>query len=423
MKVLVISFRFAPFNSIGSNRINALVEFFKKNDIEYKVITSYVGKHKQKGFIPDENVHYVSWFDFRNFKKFKCNEFIESKNLYNSSKSVEKTSLKNKIILFIKTKLLTLLYPDPYITWVVNAKSVGAKLVKEFAPDVIYSSSYPYSSHITASYLAKKYKLKWFAELRDPWVNNHVKKNNSYFIDFVERKYSKYVLNYASRIVTVSNIWKENFENLYKTPCLLVRNGYVNNSVNSVKTIQTKKIDTKTILYTGSIFPKNQNIKSFLIYFNELACKNPKFKFCYVGGQVNYLKTLIGELKLNRGNFILMGKVPYSESVALQKEADYLLVLNWVNDKNDNSKGIIPGKFYEYLGANKPIILWNEGQVNELLDLSININKKLSGKKILIINHGNSLMKEIESFSYSSNMEVVQEFSRENQFNQLLREF
>ena len=68
MKVLVISFRFAPFNSIGSNRINALVEFFKKNDIEYKVITSYVGKHKQKGFIPDENVHYVSWFDFRNFK-------------------------------------------------------------------------------------------------------------------------------------------------------------------------------------------------------------------------------------------------------------------------------------------------------------------------------------------------------------------
>ena len=108
---------------------------------------------------------------------------------------------------------------------------------------------------------------------------------------------------------------------------------------------------------------------------------------------------------------------------ALQKEADYLLVLNWVNDKNDNSKGIIPGKFYEYLGANKPIILWNEGQVNELLDLSININKKSSGKKILIINHGNSLMKEIESFSYSSNMEVVQEFSRENQFNQLLREF
>ena len=297
----------------------------------YKVITSYVGKHRQKDFLPDKNVHYVSWFDFRKFKKIKYNEYDESENRDNSSKSAPKISWKIKIVLLVKKILLSFLYPDPYITWVFNAKSVGDKIVRNFAPDVIYSSSYPYSSHITASYLSKKYKVKWFAELRDPWVDNHVKKNNSFFIDFVERKYSKRVLKYACRLVTVSNVWKKSFENLYNTPCHLVRNGYVNNKVVSVKASKTHLIikqNNKTILYTGSIFPENQNIESFLINFNELACKNSNYKFCYVGGQVNYLRTLIRELNLNRENFILMDKVPYSESVSLQKQADFLLVLN-----------------------------------------------------------------------------------------------
>lgn len=426
MKVLIISFRFAPFNSIGSNRINALVDFFKKNDIEYKVITSYVGKHNHKDFLPDENVHYVPWYDFRKFKKFKSNLFYENNSVKNPGSQEGSVSLKNKIVSSVKKTLVSLLYPDPYITWAWKAKAVGNDLVKEFEPDVIYSSSYPYSSHIAASYLSKKHKVKWYAELRDPWVNNHVKKNNSYFVDLVERKYSKHILKNATRLVTVSNVWKENFEGLYGISCLLVRNGYVINKLDSIDNIKThniKKDNIKTILYTGSIFPKNQNIESFLIHFNELQNKNLQYRFCYVGGQVDFLKSLIEKLNLNSDNFVLLGKVPYLESISIQKQADYLLLFNWMYDENKNSKGVIPGKFYEYLGANKPILLWNEGQDNELVKLARNINNESSQGKVLIVNEVNSLFNELEEFVYSFDMEAVQQFSRESQFNQLLREF
>jgi hypothetical protein len=423
MKVLIVSFRFAPFNSIGSNRVNALVDFFKQNNIEYRVITSYVGIHYDKNFLPDENISYVSWFDFRKFKKTKKNVFSERNNINQDGKQPPGISLQFKSKL--KKILISLLYPDPYIAWAWKAISVGNHIVKEFKPDVIYSSSYPYSSHIVASYLSKRNRIKWFAELRDPWVANHVKKNNSYLVDLIEKKYSKHILKNATRLVTVSNVWKENLEKYYNVHGLVVRNGYVKNQKTKQSQLLNAEIGKegiKYILYTGSVFPENQNIGTFMIKFNELAEKNFQFKFCYVGGQVDYLKSLIEKFNLNRDNFVLMGKVSYLESISIQKQADFLLLLNWMNDENKNSKGVIPGKFYEYLGANKPIILWNEGQDNELKSLCMNINKKSQEGKVIIIDDKNTLYPNIVDFNFSSDMVVVLEYSRECQFNKLLKE-
>ncbi|WP_339686746.1 hypothetical protein [uncultured Nonlabens sp.] len=423
MKVLIVSFRFAPFNSIGSNRVNALVDFFKQNNIEYRVITSYVGIHYDKNFLPDKNISYVSWFDFRKLKKTKKNVFSEINNINQDGKQPPKISLQFKSKL--KKILISLLYPDPYIAWAWKAKSVGNHIVKEFKPDVIYSSSYPYSSHIVASYLSKRNRIKWFAELRDPWVANHVKKNNSYLVDLIEKKYSKHILKNATRLVTVSNVWKESLEKYYNVHGLVVRNGYVKNQKTKQSQLlnaEIRKEGIKYILYTGSIFPENQNIDTFMIKFNELAEKNSHFKFCYVGGQVDYLKSLIEKFNLNRDHFVLMGKVSYLESISIQKQADFLLLLNWMNDENKNSKGVIPGKFYEYLGANKPIILWNEGQDNELKSLCMNINKKSHEGKVIIIDDKNTLYPNIVDFNFSSDMVVVLEYSRECQFNKLLKE-
>lgn len=423
MKVLIVSFRFAPFNSIGSNRVNALVDFFKQNNIEYRVITSYAGIYFDKNFLPDKNISYVPWFDFRKLKRIKKNVFSERNNTNQDGKQPPGVSLKFNSKL--KKILISLLYPDPYIAWVWKAKSVGNAIVKEFKPDVIYSSSYPYSSHIVASYLSKRNRIKWFAELRDPWVANHVKKNNSYLVDLIEKKYSKHILKNSIRLVTVSNVWQETLEKLYKVKTLLVRNGYVKNQkINQSRLLNSKirKEGIKYILYAGSVFPENQNIDTFMITFNELAEKNSQFKFCYVGGQVDYLKSLLEKLNLNRDNFILMEKVSYLDSISIQKQADFLLLLNWMNDENKNSKGVIPGKFYEYLGANKPIILWNEGQDNELKSLCININKKSKEGKVIIIDDKNTFYPNIVDFNFSSDMLVVREYSREYQFNKLLKE-
>ncbi|WP_196889207.1 glycosyltransferase [Aureivirga sp. CE67] len=422
MKVLIVSFRFAPFNSIGANRINALAEFFRENNIEYKIITAYVGNHHQKDFIVDENVHYVSWFDFRSFRKISKNKYIEKKTTKISLP--KKQGKKGMLFSFIKRIALLLLYPDSYIHWVKGAKKKGKEVVQKFQPDIIYSSSYPYSSHLVARYLSVKYKIKWFAELRDPWVDNHVKKNDGFFMNLLEKKYSKKVLKKATRIVTVSNIWKESFEKLYRVKGIVIRNGYVlkdsdvsvteNEILDRVKASKRKKI-----VYTGSIFPKNQGIDTFLEVFvkNEKMLEN--FDFIYVGGQAKYVNEKLRELNAPKDNFIIINLVPYLLALEIQKNADYLLLFNWKSNKI-NTKGVIPGKVYEYLGSNIPVILWNEYVDNELVFLSKKINFK--DKKVIQIDTGESLFEEINAFKFSKEMRTVEEYSRKRQFEKLVSE-
>lgn len=54
-----------------------------------------------------------------------------------------------------------------------------------------------------------------------------------------------------------------------------------------------------------------------------------------------------------------LGVVPYDEALQLQEDADMLLALTW-NDAE--YRGVLPGKFLEYLGASKPVISLVSGQ-------------------------------------------------------------
>jgi glycosyltransferase involved in cell wall biosynthesis len=49
----------------------------------------------------------------------------------------------------------------------------------------------------------------------------------------------------------------------------------------------------------------------------------------------------------------LHGFVPYRESVALQRDADYLLFLDWTDTR---AEGVLTGKLFEYLASGRPIL-------------------------------------------------------------------
>jgi len=47
------------------------------------------------------------------------------------------------------------------------------------------------------------------------------------------------------------------------------------------------------------------------------------------------------------------GQLPRAEAQSLQQQATLLLQLEWVNDA---ARGVFTGKFFEYLGAGRPIL-------------------------------------------------------------------
>ena len=61
MKVLIVSFRFAPFNSIGTNRINELSNYFEKQNIDFSnlIVMETGGMKGRRKEIVREELHEI----------------------------------------------------------------------------------------------------------------------------------------------------------------------------------------------------------------------------------------------------------------------------------------------------------------------------------------------------------------------------
>lgn len=63
-------------------------------------------------------------------------------------------------------------WPDEHCGWVPAATVTGLRAVREWRPDVIFSSSYAYSAHMVALAMSKLTGTPWVADFRDEWAKN-----------------------------------------------------------------------------------------------------------------------------------------------------------------------------------------------------------------------------------------------------------
>lgn len=401
MKVLIISFRFAPFNSIGTNRIIELVKFFEKNNVEYRVITAFnkTSIYNDYSYNKDKIIH-LPWFSLFDLKIIRENSIIDK---------------NDKLILFKKViaKFLRIIaLPDVYYFWYKMSKKKALEIFYKFKPDIIYSSSYPFSSHLLANYIKKNSNVKWYAELRDPWINNHGFKSltfNQVFAPFL----SKRCFSKVDKLVTVSEVWQDEMIKNYSKETIVVRNGYIN-SESTGKSLGSSfyKNDKnyKHIIYTGLIFKDRQDINGF---FKIFLRNNQNYKFVYAGKNFDLISNLAKHYGIEN-QIVNLRELTHEGSLKLQNKADYLLLLNW-----KGNKGVIPGKFYEYLNNPGKVLLWNNSINNEVFKLSNEINNHCS--KITILNNSNVIIESEEIINQS--FEYLKRFSRMNQFTILLKDF
>ena len=102
-----------------------------------------------------------------------------------------------------------------------------------------------------------------------------------------------------------------------------------------------------TLIYTGTFY-RNFRDPSNLI--KALSMLDFEYKFSLAGRNEKFIK----DFKILGDHFEFLGLVDHFSVLKLQKESDVLIHL-----ANKNSSIQIPGKFYEYLGALKPILTIN----------------------------------------------------------------
>jgi len=264
-------------------------------------------------------------------------------------------------------------YPDTEKAWEKLAnKFVEQEITSGSTPIILSSSPYPIA-HIIAEKFVKKYSLQWIADFRDPWSQNHNYQMPNWR-RWLDARLEKKTLSNASLITTVSEGVAEKLSQLHEVPISVVRNGFQPNTNKAKKRVQTKICK---ILYTGRIYPQNQNFRLILDALSHIKSRHPdkisKFKLDFFGPLVPELSDAIKELDL--GKVVEQnGPISRSKARALQVNTDLLLLFQW---ENSEEKGIFPLKFYEYIDARKTILVTGNAKNTEILKI---LHETNSGK-------------------------------------------
>lgn len=349
MKILYISFYYPPFNSIGAVRASKTVKYL--TFLGHEVCVLSADSQLLPTTLKDENVsvsvNYTSWININLIVALMSGG--RQKVGVNGYPSFSKRfNILNKLGYLYK---LILNFPDAQIGWWPFAVSRGKKILREAEFDVIYASAWPVTSLLIARKLSKISGVPWVCEYRDLWTKNPYlsspvwKKN-------IEKSLEMSVLKSSSGLVTISEPHARQMKEDYHKPIAVVSNGFDPEEHDFTEVSEITSSVCK-IVHAGTIYPGKRSPEPLFKALANLAEKKKKFKLIFMGRYSETLAPLIPKYGLE-DIVELHGQVSRKEAIIEQSKANVLLLLLWDSPEEE---GNYSGKFFDYLGSRRPILL------------------------------------------------------------------
>jgi len=267
-----------------------------------------------------------------------------------------KQTLVQKLMLYIRGNFFI---PDARIGWVKPSVKYLKTYIQKHQIETIITTGPPHSLHLIGMQLKTKIEeedstriIKWIADFRDPWttIGYHNKLKMTLKSKQEHKKLEYNVLTTADTVIVTSPTTKKEFEAITKQPIAVITNGF--------DTEQPEKaiIPTRFILsHIGSLLSDRNPIVLWKV-LSKLVSTNEVFKNSFrlrLAGKISQeVIDTIGTYDLT--SYVdNIGYVSHEEAIQLQREAAVLLL---IEIDAEITKGIIPGKVFEYLSAQRPIL-------------------------------------------------------------------
>jgi glycosyltransferase involved in cell wall biosynthesis len=261
----------------------------------------------------------------------------------------KKQSWVEKMLIWVRGNLFI---PDARLFWIRPSVQFLSKYIQENQIETVITTGPPHSLHLIGMELKNRHKINWITDFRDPWttIGYHDKLQLSDWAAKKHKQLEKQVLNSCDQIIVTSPTTKTEFEALTSKPISVITNGY------DVEQITKKPMDEKfTLAHIGS-FLSERNPRILWKALTELVKENKAFseklELKLIGAVSDSVLETIKEFKLD-GFVNHLGYV--SHEVALQEQrCSQVLLLIEIDSEQTNC--IIPGKLFEYLVSERPIL-------------------------------------------------------------------
>jgi len=295
-----------------------------------------------------EKISSPIWEPYTFYKRFTGKK--ASEKVYSGFINDKKESWTQKLSVFIRGNFFI---PDARKFWIKPGAKFLTKYLSENKVDCIVSTGPPHSTHLIAYKVAKKTNTPWVADFRDPWTNidfyNQLRLTS--WADKKHKKLEQLILQNASKIVTVSNSWADDFKNLSNRDVTVIRNGFDHADFET----EIAQLDEKfTICHIGSM-NSDRNPEALWIALKNLV-SNPQFDQSLSIKLIGQVDHSIFQSIEQYGLTAYLNHIPFlsHKDALLALQASQVLMLP-IND-TPNSLGVVPGKIYEYLGARRPVV-------------------------------------------------------------------
>lgn len=262
----------------------------------------------------------------------------------------QKKTLKQKLMLAIRGNLFI---PDPRISWLRPSVRFLKKYLREHPVDVIVSTGPPHSMHLIAREVSKATGIPWVADFRDPWTRMFYFKHLA-LSDWARKKHEKLekmVLDDASAVVAVSPLVQEEFKTMTGNRIELVTNGYDPEDFSQI----VEPDGHFNIVHTG-LFASDGNPETLWKVLSDLCREDARFadqlRIRLVGKNDTMILDSIHAAGLER-NLVDLGYRDHTVAVREQMGSTMLIL---PLRKEPEYRATLPGKLFEYLGSQRPVL-------------------------------------------------------------------
>ena len=264
---------------------------------------------------------------------------------------------------------------DFFSAWYFECRQKAVEIVLKEKVDCVLTTSPPHSTHLFGLYLKKTLNVPWVMDIRDAMTVDPNRRTVALMglQKTLENLYEKKFYAKADAIITVSDpitesIKKRHSDLQLESKTYTITNGFDNEDFLNIKKENNIRRHF-TVTYTGSFMGKQTPeyfLKAVQLVIKTKAVQASDIKIRFVGHFDESVRALFNQFASMVSIEVLEFK-PYSEALWHQVNSDILLLI--VNiEEHEGGTQTMTGKFFEYLGAAKPILaLVPEGPLKKVI--------------------------------------------------------